>query len=65
MLFTTEQPAMFYADQIHFHAPSEHTFQGSGNRREIEMQIFHSTNYFYDIQDDKSKYKKKIRVTYI
>ncbi|KNG75179.1 hypothetical protein PFMG_01406 [Plasmodium falciparum IGH-CR14] len=59
VLFTTEQPAMFYADQIHFHAPSEHTFQGSGNRREIEMQIFHSTNYFYDIQDDKSKYKKK------
>ncbi|SOV15976.1 carbonic anhydrase [Plasmodium gaboni] len=59
VLFTTDQPAMFYADQIHFHAPSEHTFQGSGNRREIEMQIFHSTNYVYDALDEKTKYKKK------
>ncbi|SBT71492.1 carbonic anhydrase, putative [Plasmodium malariae] len=52
VLFTTDEPSMFYADQIHFHSPSEHTFEGSGNRREIEMQIFHNTNDSYEYDEE-------------
>ncbi|CRH00271.1 carbonic anhydrase, putative [Plasmodium relictum] len=58
VLFTTDNPTMFYADQIHFHSPSEHTFQGSGNRREIEMQIFHYTNDIYEYDEEKWKNSK-------
>ncbi|CRG96450.1 carbonic anhydrase, putative [Plasmodium gallinaceum] len=58
VLFTTDNPTMFYADQIHFHSPSEHTFQGSGNRREIEMQIFHYTNDLYQYDEEKGKNPK-------
>lgn len=42
--FPTDTPEMFLAHQILFHSPSEHTFQGEANRREIEMQIWHYSN---------------------
>ncbi|KAF8821143.1 hypothetical protein IE077_002423 [Cardiosporidium cionae] len=40
----TDSHQLYFADQILFHSPSEHTFQGSGNRRQIEMQIWHSSS---------------------
>ncbi|CAD2092208.1 carbonic anhydrase, putative [Plasmodium vinckei lentum] len=53
VLFTTDEPAIFYSHHINFHSPSEHTFEGSGNRRHIEMQIYHSTNEVYDYDESK------------
>ncbi|VEV56573.1 carbonic anhydrase, putative [Plasmodium vinckei vinckei] len=53
VLFTTDEPAIFYSHHINFHSPSEHTFEGSGNRRHIEMQIYHSTNEIYDYDESK------------
>ncbi|KAL8424651.1 hypothetical protein Efla_006436 [Eimeria flavescens] len=43
-LFGSDTTEMFVAHQILFHSPSEHTFQGEANRREIEMQIWHYSN---------------------
>ncbi|BAM40142.1 uncharacterized protein TOT_020000405 [Theileria orientalis strain Shintoku] len=40
-LFTTDKPNLYVATHIDFHSPSEHTFDGSANRRQIEMQIWH------------------------
>ncbi|AFZ79307.1 hypothetical protein BEWA_021550 [Theileria equi strain WA] len=40
-LFTTDKPNLYMATHIDFHSPSEHTFEGSANRRQIEMQIWH------------------------
>ncbi|CXI40810.1 carbonic anhydrase, putative [Plasmodium berghei] len=72
VLFTTDEPAIFYSHHINFHSPSEHTFEGSGNRRHIEMQIYHSTNEIYDYDENKwngvfgkKTYKKKNNETNI
>ncbi|EPT32127.1 hypothetical protein TGME49_297070 [Toxoplasma gondii ME49] len=43
-LFSTDTTEMYTAQHIFFHSPSEHTFQGEANRREIEMQIWHYSN---------------------
>lgn len=43
-LFPTDTTEMYAAQHIFFHSPSEHTFQGEANRREIEMQIWHYSN---------------------
>ncbi|XP_952304.1 uncharacterized protein TA13045 [Theileria annulata] len=40
-LFTTDKPNLYMATHIDFHSPSEHTFDGSANRRQIEVQIWH------------------------
>ncbi|KAK2196664.1 bifunctional Alpha carbonic anhydrase domain superfamily/Alpha carbonic anhydrase domain/Carbonic anhydrase [Babesia duncani] len=40
-LFTTDKPNLYMATHIELHSPSEHTFEGSANRRQIEMQIWH------------------------
>ncbi|GIX60776.1 duplicated carbonic anhydrase, putative [Babesia caballi] len=40
-LFTTDRPNLYMATHIEFHSPSEHTFEGSANRRQIEVQIWH------------------------
>ncbi|CDU17879.1 carbonic anhydrase, putative [Plasmodium yoelii] len=72
VLFTTDEPTIFYSHHINFHSPSEHTFEGSGNRRHIEMQIYHSTNEIYDYDEnkwngvfEKKNYKKKNNETNI
>ncbi|GBE59088.1 duplicated carbonic anhydrase [Babesia ovata] len=40
-LFTTDRPNLYMATHIEFHSPSEHTFEGSANRRQVEVQIWH------------------------
>ncbi|GFE53160.1 duplicated carbonic anhydrase [Babesia ovis] len=40
-LFTTDRPNLYTATHIEFHSPSEHTFEGSANRRQVEVQIWH------------------------
>lgn len=47
-LFTTDKPNLYMATHIEFHSPSEHTFDGSANRRQIEVQIWH---YYGDDMD--------------
>lgn len=53
-LFGSDTTEMFVAHQILFHSPSEHTFQGEANRREIEMQIWHYSNDLLSKEASKS-----------
>ncbi|OEH77016.1 hypothetical protein cyc_01880 [Cyclospora cayetanensis] len=53
-LFGSDTTEMFVAHQILFHSPSEHTFQGEANRREIEMQIWHYSNDLLSMEASKS-----------
>lgn len=47
-LFTTDKPNLYMATHLEFHSPSEHTFDGSANRRQVEVQIWH---YYGDDAD--------------
>ncbi|ORM42173.1 uncharacterized protein BXIN_1518 [Babesia sp. Xinjiang] len=49
-LFTTDRPNLYMATHIEFHSPSEHTFEGSANRRQVEVQIWHY--YGDDVSSD-------------
>ncbi|CDI86596.1 duplicated carbonic anhydrase, putative [Eimeria praecox] len=53
-MFGSDTTEMFVAHQILFHSPSEHTFQGAANRREIEMQIWHYSNDLLSMEASKS-----------
>ncbi|CDI77903.1 duplicated carbonic anhydrase, putative [Eimeria acervulina] len=53
-MFGSDTTEMFVAHQILFHSPSEHTFQGEANRREIEMQIWHYSNDLLSMEASKS-----------
>ncbi|PFH35404.1 hypothetical protein BESB_062910 [Besnoitia besnoiti] len=53
-MFTTDTTEMYTAQHIFFHSPSEHTFQGEANRREIEMQIWHYSNDLISFESSKS-----------
>ncbi|KAL8273033.1 hypothetical protein Esti_003086 [Eimeria stiedai] len=53
-MFGSDTTEMFVAHQILFHSPSEHTFQGEANRREIEMQIWHYSNDLLSYEASKS-----------
>lgn len=53
-MFGSDTTEMFVAHQLLFHSPSEHTFQGEANRREIEMQIWHYSNDLLSLEASKS-----------
>ncbi|CBZ50142.1 putative duplicated carbonic anhydrase [Neospora caninum Liverpool] len=53
-MFSTDTAEMYTAQHIFFHSPSEHTFQGEANRREIEMQIWHYSNDLLSFESSTS-----------